>query len=142
MSILKTRNYSCLNAFNIVFKHIEFFEMLEISSVLSKESMRDVKLALIDFIYRFKDKIYRYTFIIKLRLNNNSVIYCTLENGDIYCVFDEVMDFMRKYKLKPSIQLQEEYKRAPINSILFPDFVTLHEEIGISKTLYYDMVKK
>ena len=49
---------------------------------------------------------------------------------------------MRKYKLKPSIQLQEEYKRAPINNILFPNFDTLYEEIGVSKTLYSDMVEK
>ena len=70
------------------------------------------------------------------------VIYCTLENRDIYCVYDEVMDFMRKYKLKPSIQLQEEYKQAPINNISFPDFKTWHEKIGISETLYSDMMKK
>ena len=49
---------------------------------------------------------------------------------------------MRKYKLKPSIQLQEEYKQAPINSILFPDFETLHEEIGMSETVYSNMMKK
>ena len=49
---------------------------------------------------------------------------------------------MRKYKLKPSIKLQEVYKKAPINNILFPDFETLHEEIGISETLYSKMVKK
>ena len=52
------------------------------------------------------------------------------------------MGFMRKYKLKPSIQLQEEYKQAPINNISFPDFKTLHWKIGISKTVYSDMVKK
>ena len=49
---------------------------------------------------------------------------------------------MRKYKLKPSIKLQEEYKQAPINNISFPDFETLHEKIEISETLYSDMVKK
>ena len=49
---------------------------------------------------------------------------------------------MRKYKLKPSIKLQEEYKHAPLNNISFPDFETLHEEIGISETLYSKMVKK
>ena len=49
---------------------------------------------------------------------------------------------MRKYKLKPSIQLQEEYKQAPINNISFPDFEALYENIGISETLYTDMVKK
>ena len=58
---MKTLNYSCLDAFNIAFKHIENFEMLEISSALSKESMKDVKLALIDFMYKFKDRIYKYT---------------------------------------------------------------------------------
>ena len=62
---LKEWNYSCLNVFNIVFKHIEDFEMLEISSVLSKESMKEVKLALVDFMYRFKDKIYQYTLWLK-----------------------------------------------------------------------------
>ena len=49
---------------------------------------------------------------------------------------------MRKYKLKPNIQLQEEYKRAPLNNILFPDFETLHEKIGISESVYSEMVKK
>ena len=49
---------------------------------------------------------------------------------------------MREYKLKPSIQLQEEYKQAPLNNISFSDFETLHEEIGISETLYSKMVKK
>ena len=49
---------------------------------------------------------------------------------------------MRKYKLKPSIKLQEEYKQAPINNISFPDFEALHEKIGISETSYSDMVKK
>ena len=49
---------------------------------------------------------------------------------------------MRKYKLKPSTQLQEEYKLAPLNNISFPDFETLHEEIGISETVYSKMVKK
>ena len=49
---------------------------------------------------------------------------------------------MRKYKLKPSIKLQEEYKQAPINNMSFPDFETLHEEIGMSETLYSNMVKK
>ena len=49
---------------------------------------------------------------------------------------------MRKYKLKPSIQLQEEYKQAPLNNISFPDFETLHEKIWISEILYSDMVKK
>ena len=49
---------------------------------------------------------------------------------------------MRKYKLKPSIQLQQEYKQAPLNNISFPDFETLHEEIGISETVYSNMVKK
>ena len=44
--------------------------------------------------------------------------------------------------LKPSIQLQEEYKKAPINNISFPDFETLHEKIKISETLYSDMVKR
>ena len=100
--------------------------MLEISSCLSKESMKEVKLALVDFMYRFKDKKYYYT----------------LEDGDIYCVYYEVMDFMRKYKLKPSIQLQEEYKLAPIYNISFPDFETLHKSIGISETVYSEMVKK
>ena len=80
--------------------------------------------------------------MIRIRLLNNKIIYCTLENGDIYCVYDEVMDFMTKYKLKPSIKLQEEYKRAPLNNISFPDFETLHEEIGMSETLYSEMVKK
>ena len=68
--------------------------------------------------------------------------YCILENGDIYYVYDEVMDFMRKYQLKPSIKLQEEYKQAPINNISFPDFETLNEEIGMSETVYSEMVKK
>ena len=49
---------------------------------------------------------------------------------------------MRKYKLKPSIQLQEEYKQAPLNNISFPDFETLQEKIEISETLYSKMVKK
>ena len=49
---------------------------------------------------------------------------------------------MRKYKLKPSIQLQEEYEKAPINNILFPSFETLHEEIGMSEILYSKMVKR
>ena len=49
---------------------------------------------------------------------------------------------MREYKLKPSIKLQEEYKQAPINNISFPNFETLHEEIGISETVYSKMVKK
>ena len=49
---------------------------------------------------------------------------------------------MRKYKLKPSIQLQEEYKQAPLNNISFPDFETLHEEIGMSETVYFEMMKK
>ena len=49
---------------------------------------------------------------------------------------------MRKYKLKPSIQLQEEYKQAPINNIPFPDFKKLHEDIGMSETVYSEMVKK
>ena len=49
---------------------------------------------------------------------------------------------MREYKLKPSIQLQEEYKQAPINNISFPNFDTLYEEIGVSETLYSDMVKR
>ena len=100
--------------------------MLEISSCLNKESMKEVKLALVDFMYKFKDKIYEYT----------------LENGDVYCVYDELMDFMRKYKLKSSIQLQEEYKHAPLNNILFPDFETLHEKIGISETVYSEIMKK
>ena len=75
-------------------------------------------------------------------LNNRIVIYCKLENGDIYCAYDEVMDFMRKYKLKPSIKLQEEYKQAPINNMSFPDFETLHEKIGMPETVYSEMVKK
>ena len=100
--------------------------MLEISSVLSKESMKEVKLALVDFMYILKDKIYEYI----------------LENGDIYRVYYEVMNFMTKYKLKPSIKLQEEYKQAPLNNISFPDFETLHEKIGISETVYSNMVKK
>ena len=49
---------------------------------------------------------------------------------------------MRKYKLKLSIQLQEEYKQAPLNNISFPDFEKLHEEIGMSETVYSEMVKK
>ena len=49
---------------------------------------------------------------------------------------------MRKYKLKSSIQLQEEYKHAPLNNILFPDFETLHEKIGISETVYSEIMKK
>ena len=49
---------------------------------------------------------------------------------------------MRKYKLKPSIKLQEKYKHAPINNISFPDFETLKEKIRISETLYSKMVKK
>ena len=49
---------------------------------------------------------------------------------------------MRKYKLKPSIQLQEEYKQDPLNNISFPDFETLHEKIGISETVYSKMMKK
>ena len=49
---------------------------------------------------------------------------------------------MRKYKLKPSIKLQEEYKQAPINNMSFPDFETLHEKIGVSETVYSDMAKK
>ena len=49
---------------------------------------------------------------------------------------------MRKYKLKPSIQLQQEYKQAPLNNISIPDFETLHEQIGISETVYSNMVKK
>ena len=49
---------------------------------------------------------------------------------------------MRRYKLEPSIQLQEEYKQAPLNNILFPDFETLHKNIGISETVYFEMVKK
>ena len=49
---------------------------------------------------------------------------------------------MRKYKLKPSIQLQEEYEQAPLNNISFPFFETLHEEIGMSETVYDKMVKK
>ena len=49
---------------------------------------------------------------------------------------------MRKYKLKPSTQLQEEYKQAPINNISFPDFEILHKNIGISETVYFEMVKK
>ena len=100
--------------------------MLEISSMISKDSMKKLKLALVDFMYRFKDKIYKYT----------------LENGDIYRVYYEVMDFMRENKLKPSIQLQEEYKQAPINNISFPDFETLHEEIGMSETVYSNMMEK
>ena len=61
MSKLKAWNYSYLNVLNIVFKYLENFEMLEIRSVLSKESMKEVKLALVDFMYKFKDKIYGYT---------------------------------------------------------------------------------
>ena len=49
---------------------------------------------------------------------------------------------MRKYKLKPSIQLQEEYKQAPINNISFPDFEKQHKSIGISETVYSKMVKR
>ena len=49
---------------------------------------------------------------------------------------------MRENKLKPSIQLQEEYKQAPINNISFPDFETLHEEIGMSETVYSNMMEK
>ena len=49
---------------------------------------------------------------------------------------------MRKYKLKPSIKLQEGYKQAPLNNISFPDFETLHEEIGMSGTVYSKMMKK
>ena len=49
---------------------------------------------------------------------------------------------MRKYQQKPSVQLQEEYKKAYINNISISDFETLYEEIGISETLYSDMVKR
>ena len=49
---------------------------------------------------------------------------------------------MTKYKLKPSIKLQEEYKQAPLNNISFSDFETWHEEIGMSETVYSNMVKK
>ena len=60
----------------------------------------------------------------------------------MYCVYYEVMDLMTKYNLKPSIQLQEEYKLAQINNISFPDFETLQEKIGMSETVYSDMVEK
>ena len=49
---------------------------------------------------------------------------------------------MRKYQKKPSIQLQEEYKKAYINTISISDFETFHEEIGISEILFSDIVKK
>ena len=45
----------------VVLKDIEDFEIIEICSCLNKESTIEAKFALIDFMYKFKDKKYLYT---------------------------------------------------------------------------------
>ena len=49
--------------------------------------------------------------------------------------------FMAMNQLKPSPELQEEYKLAPINNMTFPDFKTLNEKINIDD-FDYDKLKK
>ena len=87
--------------------------------------MEEIKSILIDFMYRFKDKKPWYKW----------------ENEDIYEYFDTIMDVMSKYQFMPSSRLQEEYRQAPINNLDFPDFETLHKEIGITEEDYLSMKK-
>ena len=48
---------------------------------------------------------------------------------------------MAMNQLKPSPELQEEYKQAPINNMGFPDFKTLDEKIDMYKSTYRDLEK-
>ena len=104
-------------------QNIEDIETLELNSNLNKESMNEVISALVDFMFRFKDKKYKYI----------------LDSKEVYYVFNEVISFMAMNQLKPSPELQEEYEQAPINNMSLPDFETLKEKIDIDDYEYYKL---
>ena len=47
--------------YSIVLQNLEDIETLELNSNLDKESINEVKSVLVDFMFRFKDKKYKYT---------------------------------------------------------------------------------
>ena len=70
------------------------------------------------------------------------LIFYTLENEAVYFVFNEVIYFMAKHRLKPSRELQEEYKQASINNMAFPEFETLNKSLWMYEKTYDDMMKQ
>ena len=66
IALSNTYNYTLVTYTYLALTYLKDFEMLEVSSGLSKEIMKDIKLILVDFIYKFKDKKYKYTVLYQM----------------------------------------------------------------------------
>ena len=82
---------------------------------------------IIDFLYKFKDKLPNGKLELKWSID----------------LFDEIMEFMRENKFKPSKSLQAQYECSKTTTNLkFPEYHILKEKLKMSKKDYGKIKKR
>ena len=103
------------------------FKVINLDEVLLGYQHGDIKQIVIDFLFELKDNL---SFIPSDLGESMEVVY-------------EVMGFLFGHNLEPSKELKERYSESDINNNLkFPDYEDGPKQIGMSKKIYYDMIKR